>query len=55
MLEEAFANSSSVDVIIVIAQATVGLYASMLWRRFLACFSVLVVCLSAVLIAWIVK
>lgn len=52
LVQEAVAENSSADVIIVVAQAIVGLYASMVWRRFLTVFSV--VCLSAVIIAWIV-
>ena len=52
LVQAAFADNSA-DVVIVVAQGIVGLYASMLWRRFLAAFSVLFVCLSAVTVAWI--
>eukprot|EP01043_Picozoa_sp_COSAG02_P007102 COSAG02_NODE_209_length_28965_cov_18.680143_5_plen_122_part_00 len=52
LIQEAFADNSA-DVVIVVAQAIVGLYASMLWRRFLTAFSIVLVCLSAVTVAWI--
>ncbi len=52
LVQEAFADNSA-DIVIVVAQAIVGLYASMLWRRFLTASSVLLVCLSAVTVTWI--
>ena len=45
---------NSVDVMIVVAQGIVGLYASMLCRRFLAAFSYIMVFMSAMIILWIV-
>ena len=52
LVQEAVADNSA-DVVIVVAQAIVGLYASMLCRRFLPAFCVLFVCLSAATVAWI--
>jgi hypothetical protein len=52
LVQAAFADNSA-DVLIVVAQGIVGLHASMLCRRLVTAFSVLLMCLSAVTVAWI--
>lgn len=53
LIEEACVDSSA-DVILVVAQSIVGLYASMLLRRVLSASRLLLVCFSTLACTWIV-